>query len=186
MKQYIIVIISIFISYSLLSSEFDKGYYYEIISEQNNFKEFKKITEQYKNDITPIIKAEALGIACSFESHDRYEFINYLVSNMNADINMKVGNIGYTPFLYSIQDGDIKTIKFLISKGADINTRSNNNTTPLMIASARGYTDIVTLLLKHKADYNIKNDKGDTALSLARKLNNDDIVKILHKAGAKE
>lgn len=47
--------------------------------------------------------------------------------------------------------GDIKQVKSLISKGADVNAKSKWGRTPLRIATNRGHTEIVDLLRKHGA-----------------------------------
>ncbi len=58
-------------------------------------------------------------------------------------------------------------VKFLISKGADVNDRNDNGATPLMLAAMRGNKESVELLAAKGADVNVKANKGETALHLA-------------------
>ena len=71
----------------------------------------------------------------------------------------------------------------------DVNYRVGLGTTPLMVASAKGFTDIVKLLLDRyykfplertrKADVNLQDDMGRTALMYASVYGHSDIVSLL-------
>ena len=166
---------------------FDKIIYFDQIVEQNDLKRFKEMSEKYKTEITLQVKAEALSIAVSTTNlKDTYPFTEYLVNEMHADINMTYDNIKFTPFHKAVKNGDIKTVTFLLSKGAKVNVRNKNDSTPLMAACFSGYKEIVILLLEKKADYKVKDFKGKTALQYAKDRGHQDIVDLLIKAGAKE
>src|SRR5579871_1803735 len=62
--------------------------------------------------------------------------------------------------------GDIATVKLLLSQGADINTRTEDGNTPLVLAVSQGaeYPKLVNLLLKKGADVHARNNKGETPL----------------------
>ena len=59
-----------------------------------------------------------------------------------------------------------------------VNTKDNNNDTPLLIASAKGYFEIVELLLKYQADVFHYDYDGEDAFRLAR---NYKILSLLKK-----
>ena len=61
--------------------------------------------------------------------------------------------------------------KFLIDKGVDINTRSNNNYTPLMYACMDNYQKFAEMLVDNGADVNLKDNYGETALMHICKIN---------------
>jgi len=69
--------------------------------------------------------------------------------------------------------------KFLIQKGADVNARSNNGATPLMMAAHEGRDSMVKMLLDAGADRNIKNGLGENALTWAMRYEHTDIAKMV-------
>jgi ankyrin repeat protein len=70
---------------------------------------------------------------------------------------------------YNLFFADTKEIgRLLISYGADVNARCEDNSTALMRAANCGKREVVELLLAHKADINVKDVLGRTALDHAR------------------
>ncbi len=59
---------------------------------------------------------------------------------------------GNTLLHIACMKGDLKIIKFLLEKGAEVNACNLYNNTPLMLACAKGNEEVVKLLLEHKAD----------------------------------
>ena len=56
----------------------------------------------------------------------------------------------------------------LIENGADVNVRSNDNCTPLMVGSRHNcHIDLLKLLVKHGAQIDLQDDDGNTALHYA-------------------
>ncbi len=68
--------------------------------------------------------------------------------------------------------------------GADVNTRDNSGSTPLIAAVINGHYDVAKVLIEYKADVNIPNNKGATALHYASFLGYSNIAKLLIDAGA--
>ncbi|XP_055891781.1 putative ankyrin repeat protein RF_0381 [Biomphalaria glabrata] len=60
-----------------------------------------------------------------------------------------------------------KLLQFLLEDGSRLELRDDNENTPLLICSAKGFLRIVGRLLRLGADVNAKNNNGDTALMLA-------------------
>jgi ankyrin repeat protein len=75
-------------------------------------------------------------------------------------------------------------IKYLISKGANLNLQTVDGWTAVMYAIKFDVLDSLELLINAKADLNIQNNDGDTALMLACRKNSALIVKKLIDAGA--
>ena len=67
----------------------------------------------------------------------------------------------------------------LINKGANVNTASHNNTTPLMMTAQYNNHDAVKTLLEHHADVNVQNKTGQSALMIAAHYNSLETVKTL-------
>ena len=75
----------------------------------------------------------------------------------------------------------------LIENGADVNARTHNKHTPLMLASSNDDINLVNFLLKNGANVNLEDDQGRSALHYAvRDSYHDtcDVVRCLISAGA--
>ncbi len=64
----------------------------------------------------------------------------------------------------AIRDGDLRQVKSLLAKDANINATDANGATPLMHAVVNAGADCVKLLLAKGADPNLSNKAGATAL----------------------
>jgi glutaminase len=67
-----------------------------------------------------------------------------------------------TTFLYACMEGDINTIKRMITSGYNMNTGDYDKRTGLHIAAAEGHYDIVQLLLENGAQTIVKDRWGNT------------------------
>ncbi|XP_053595991.1 putative ankyrin repeat protein RF_0381 [Microplitis demolitor] len=56
----------------------------------------------------------------------------------------------------AVRLGQLKVVKILVSKGADVNASIRNGMTPLHIATKRGYLKIMDYLLRNGADVNAR------------------------------
>ena len=67
---------------------------------------------------------------------------------------------------YRSQDDGLRIARLLLERGADVNTRRNDDCTPLHVASYFGIVEIVRLLLDHGADpeANAEGDMGEKPL----------------------
>lgn len=68
---------------------------------------------------------------------------------------------------YAVFNGHTELAAELIERGANVNARSPNGATPLMLAAREGREDAAKLLLENGADTTLKSDWGDTALTFA-------------------
>lgn len=84
----------------------------------------------------------------------------------------------------AVDESDFAALKSLIDAGADVNARSSDEWTPLMLATIKGHTQMVEALLKNGADSNARNRKGWTALMFAVSMSDADTMRILLGAGA--
>jgi ankyrin repeat protein len=110
---------------------------------------------------------------------------------------------GSTPLLAASYNGYVEIVKLLLDKGADINAKSGDGYTALILASAYGhaksgyiilnknifaspnrYTEIVKLLLDKGADINERDSDNATALLRASQNGLMEVVKLLLNKGA--
>ena len=72
----------------------------------------------------------------------------------------------------------------LLKAGADVNAKTKDGETALMVALLEGHTESVNALIKAGADVNAKDIKGGTALMLAALYGQAEDIKLLLNAGA--
>ena len=80
--------------------------------------------------------------------------------------------------ILAIEEGDIPSAQALLDRGANVNTRTSNQWTPLLTAS-RDQQEIVELLLRRGANPNLCSDMGYTPLMRAAGHGAIDIIKML-------
>jgi len=81
--------------------------------------------------------------------------------------------------------GQVKTFKFLLDHGVDVNYQDEQyGATALHTSSQGGKEDIVKILLKRGADVNLKSKEGNAPLMAAAFNHHESVVKILLEAGA--
>jgi ankyrin repeat protein len=100
------------------------------------------------------------------------EMVKYLVEKFGAEIDKD----GWNPMHYAVTNGHLDIVKYFISKEADVDSGTPNNTTALMLASRAGFIEIVKYLLDHKADLALHNDQNLTAIDFAQMGNQTEIV----------
>ena len=76
--------------------------------------------------------------------------VKYFIEDVGFNINKK-DEKGWTLLHYAIFFKYKKIAKYLINKGANVNIKSKNGYTPLVLAKSRGLLDIVKLLKQHGA-----------------------------------
>ena len=81
--------------------------------------------------------------------------VRYLVERLNFDINIG-NNKGRTPLHFAVENNDIKTINFLLSKGANIEAEDNQGWTPLYLASFTYKKEAYQFLAYKGANRNVK------------------------------
>lgn len=82
----------------------------------------------------------------------------------------------------AIKAGDLKTIKLMISQGADVNFAIKGECALHVAARSEKYSkDIIDLLIASKADINRPDNDGKTLLHIATEFDNHDLVEKLLK-----
>lgn len=96
---------------------------------------------------------------------------------------MKFDDEGHTLLHRAARLNQPQSLALMVSKGLNINARSRDGQTPLMVAVQHGSIDCVKMLLDGGADYHIVDDMRDKALDMieANGANNPATVEALEK-----
>lgn len=79
--------------------------------------------------------------------------------------------------IVAARDGNVRAIQELLWRGTSVNYRNSQNaSTPLMYAAAKGHSACVEQLLIAGADVTAKNKKGKTALDYALQAGHNDLA----------
>src|SRR3990167_747794 len=115
------------------------------------------------------------------KTHFTYEFVQAIIYNedlenlkllfakiTNIDVNY-IDKTGYSLLCFAIHYGKLKSVQFLLEKGADVHQKNTNvhDETPLHLAAQDYNLYIIKLLLQYGADINVVNGKGQTPLMFA-------------------
>ena len=90
-----------------------------------------------------------------------------LVKTLVLKKKAMVNHIGWTPLHYACSKGNLEVAQFLIANGAIVDSPSQGNTTPLMMAVQSGNEQLVKLLLDKGADIQLRNGNGLSAIDIA-------------------
>jgi ankyrin repeat protein len=102
------------------------------------------------------------------------EAVEWLLAH-GAQLNRPPGQ--WSALHYAAFVGDQALIADLLAKGADINARSPNGATPLMMAIYDGKQEAAKLLIERGANTRLRNDWGDGAMEWAMRYNQTSIAR---------
>ena len=83
---------------------------------------------------------------------------------------------------YAVFAGHADIARLLMEKGADVNARTPNDSTALMLAAREGQADLARALIEAGADTAPANEWGDSALAFAMRNKNYGIAKMVSSA----
>lgn len=109
----------------------------------------------------------------------------YIVQVLLLIASLLPGAISHAGAIHeAARSGDLETIQRLIIKGADINGKSEQDETALIIATLSGNGEIASYLLQRGADVAARTDSGLTPLHAAAYAGHADIGRLLIARGA--
>ena len=102
-----------------------------------------------------------------------------MIYELGADINASSDDRGYTAVMDAVWRGNEKITKYLISKGADLNTINKEGQTNLILAVGANRESLVQLLAENGADPDVKDMMGMSAYNYAVLFKKEKLVEIL-------
>ena len=133
------------------------------------------------NAVTNDEKLTPLMLACK---NKNVSVVNCLLQN-GANVALTSDN-GWTALHFVVDEfnDSSEILRSLLNYGADVNARSIDNETPLMVASRSWYVETVSLLIEQGAYVDLQDEKDNTALHNAVSRKSEEIVGTLLNAGA--
>lgn len=98
-----------------------------------------------------------------------------LVKNLVLEKKAAVNKPGWAPIHYAATNGHLDITQFLMANGAQVNSLSPSETTPLMMSIGSGNDQLIKYLLDNGADLRLRNHEGYTAIDVAQLFGKDDI-----------
>ena len=102
----------------------------------------------------------------------------YLIQQ-GADVNLGNLHDGITPLHDAAREGDRDVVAFVLQKGAQVDSRSEKGTTPLMRAAVGGSVPAIRCLIAFGADVTLTDKAGATAERFAAKYGNNEARDVL-------
>ena len=87
-------------------------------------------------------------------------------------------------FVEAVWSGELEKVEKFLVQGVDVDLRDEDNTTPLIISSRKGYPEIVKLLLSKAAEVDATDNSRSTPLLGSSENGHIEVVKLLMAAGA--
>ena len=149
----------------------------------------------FKNVLAPALMLAASTPAVA-QFSDSYNFLKAvrdrnggeateLLSKNNPNlIDTQDGNTGERAIHIVVRERDLSWLAFLVQKGARVDLKDNQGTTPLMLAARIGNVEAARLLIARGAQVNATNKLGETPLIMAVQRRDVAMTRLLLTQGA--
>ncbi|XP_043246498.1 myotrophin-like [Amphibalanus amphitrite] len=106
------------------------------------------------------------GLVWSIKNGD-IEQVKEAVESKKVDLNAPID--GRSPIHYAADYGQLEVLKYLLSKGADLNVLDKHGISAILAAIWEGHTDCVKLMLEKGASKSGKTPDGTSYIDAAEK-----------------
>jgi len=127
--------------------------------------------------------AEILKLVSLLDRNDTAAF-EMQIQNLN-DANAAREDNNKTVLMYACWVGNLEAVKYLVSKGADVNAHDSGGVTALHLAAWKGFAPIALYLIENGASGSTMSKDGMTPLDIAMIRENREIAEAIEKAAPK-
>ncbi|KAL9126176.1 MAG: hypothetical protein Q9217_004738 [Psora testacea] len=112
-------------------------------------------------------------------SYNHQPIVELLISRKDFDPDVQDAS-GWTPLMIasSLREGD-DLVHLLLSKGADVNAKTNNGQTALHFTTSKSNLAIARTLLAHGASARVKDKRGQLPLHRAAAIGNVPLIELM-------
>ena len=169
-ERYKQAVIPYYLRDHLITDHYFYGYFETEEMRRNADAKRERVVEYLKYFVS-----QGASVNVQDSSEEGLTALQWLLDWMERVVTMSRGNADIL--------NEINVVKFLVSQGADANTKTAYGVTPLYVATIGGSIELVKFLISKGADVNAKNDFGNTplrgAIRFAIRSGDAEIVKLL-------
>lgn len=130
-----------------------------------------------------LIEVGAAYDACAAAGLDDTGRLEALMAT-NPDLALSSGPFGMTPLHWASRAGSLRSLQWLLDRGAEVDARNDAHRTSMQLAAEWGRAEAVKLLAAGGADLNAQDRKGRTPLHRATYEGHAESAEALLAAGA--
>ena len=139
---------------------------------------------QTPSQVAPAAPTSAVASLPSAIARGDYAAAAALIEQ-GVDLELRDEDTGATALHFAVMKGRMELIEQIVTRRADVNSRTRNSTTPLHTAVVYARKEIAEFLLDNGADIQARSARGVSAIEFARDAKNQPIADMLRERGAK-
>ena len=147
----------------------DEGFTVALRAVQGNaFETVKALVNRLNASLGPDVRNQygftALHIAAFHEVSS--ELFNYILDQSDTLVNSQETG-GWTPLVIAASKGNLRLVRILLDRGADVNAKTYTDQTALYVSAHNGFINVVNMLLDHGANAKIRMKKSYESAAFA-------------------
>lgn len=120
-----------------------------------------------EDDVPPVVRKNFYGFAVAGDEEGMKQVLEENSDDYRKIINSRNPENGYTALMIAGEKGHLRIVRFLLTKGCNLNMQDNEGQTALMKSCENGNSVVAKLLLEESVRIDMRDCIGRTALILA-------------------